>query len=41
MCAIAVAVKANPVGKVLQQFRDRGMGAEVRSSSICDVPFLG
>jgi diaminopimelate decarboxylase len=25
-----VAVKANPVGKVLQVFRDQGMGAEVR-----------
>lgn len=25
-----VAVKANPVGKVLQVFRDHGMGAEVR-----------
>lgn len=24
-----VAVKANPVGKVLEVFRDRGMGAEV------------
>jgi hypothetical protein len=34
-CASAVAVKANPVGKVLQQFRDRGMGAEVCFSGMC------
>lgn len=30
-----VAVKVNPVGKLLQVFRDKGMGAEVRSE--CSV----
>jgi len=30
-----VAVKANPVGKVLQVFKDCDMGAEVRCSGTC------
>jgi diaminopimelate decarboxylase len=35
-----VAVKANPVGKVLQVFRDQGMGAEVSvvtAAKLCGV----
>jgi hypothetical protein len=36
-----VAVKANPVGKVLQVFMDQGMGAEVRVVTAANLKLCG